>query len=312
MICIHLGLPKAASTTLQQHLFATHSQIEFLGKGVNDGSESFKNPIFKTIAWDLPSCSNDAILETWRRSVSEIIEPALQSGRVPVLSDEVLAASNQTRLAMNIERVFGPSKVILIVRHPLRWVESYYIQRLVNRNLSKNRRPVGYVTLEDWITQNWNHEGRGLLKQLLSRNFLEPYVTRLGKQNVGVFMFEHLQSDPQGFIEAMCEFIGVDPVEGVRHAANKHRNVRSRHDFVEGIKLIHRSPKLTRLFRSASRRDRSRMIGIGRDLMSTKGARATVEIPGCWRARIEDLVRDDCNYLRQEFGLPVDEAGYPV
>ena len=46
--------------------------------------------------------------------------------------------------------------------------------------------------------------------------------------------------------------------------------------------------------------------------MPTNGEPATVEIPEVWRSRIEDLVRDDCNYLRQEFGLPVNEAGYPI
>ncbi len=310
MICIHLGLAKAASTTLQHHLFTKHSQIEFLGRGVDNG---FVKPFVKEISWQLPSCANDSTLEMWRRSVSEIITPAIESGRVPVFSQEKLSmAFDNARLAMNIERVFGPSKVFLVVRHPLRWVESRYIQSLEGSNLDKGKLPAGYFTIEDFITQSWNQEVKGHLKCLMSRKILEPYVAQFGKQNVGVFMFEHLQSDPQGFIEAICEFIGVNPVEGVQNVTNEHKNPRIKRNTVEQLKMIHHSPALTRIFQQATHKERKRMVGISRDLIPTKGERATVEIPGCWRARIEDLVRDDCNYLRQEFGLPVGEAGYPI
>ncbi len=309
MTCIHLGLSKAASTTLQRHLFAEHSQIEYLGKWRKNG---FVKPFVKEIASQLPTCANDATLEMWRRSVSEIIIPAIEIGRVPMFSKEGLSkGSDHAKLAMNIERVFGPSKVILVVRHPLRWVESRYIQCLLKELKPRRKLSVGYFTIEDYLTQSWNQEGRGRLKCLMSRKILEPYVAQFGKQNVGVFMFEHLQSDPQGFIEAICEFIGVDPVEGIKHATNKHKNPRVTRDNVEQIKMIHQSTELTRIFRQATREDRCRMIKSDPD-SPTQGEPATVEIPEVWRSRIEELVRDDCNYLRQEFGLPVDEAGYPI
>ena len=105
--------------------------------------------------------------------------------------------------------------------------------------------------------------GRCASHQLPLKSFLAPpYVARFGKQSVGVFMFEHLESYPQGFIEAICEFIGVDPVEGVLHAADKRANPRITRDSVERIKLIHRSRAYTKLFRLGTRRDRSRMARI--------------------------------------------------
>ena len=54
----------------------------------------------------------------------------MRSGLVPVLSRPRLAFSDHSKLAVNIERVFGPSKIIVVVRHPLRWIESLYLHRL--------------------------------------------------------------------------------------------------------------------------------------------------------------------------------------
>ena len=31
-ICLHIGIPKAASTTLQHEVFSRHSQLNYLGK----------------------------------------------------------------------------------------------------------------------------------------------------------------------------------------------------------------------------------------------------------------------------------------
>ncbi len=307
MTCIHLGLPKAASSTLKFSLFAAHSQIEYLG--IDYYGPRYGESLMKTISNKLPCCKDDATLEMWRRAVIEVTAPALLNGRVPVMSREGLGGFSHTRLAMNIERVFGAAKVILVVRHPVRWMESFYFEVLMRKN-SKIKNTSNYVSFEKWISKNVNRPGWPR-RALLFRDVLEPYVARLGKENVGVFLFEHLQSDPQRFFRTMCEFIGVDPDEGVRCTAGQHLHKRITREKVERIKMINQSPELTRIFRQASRKDRGQMLKSGHE-SPMKGEPATVEIPEVWRSRIEDRTREHCKYLRQEFGLPVDEAGYPI
>ena len=123
MTCIHLGLHKTASSTLRQSLFAAHSQIEYLGR-VDGYGPRFGKSMMNEISDRLPRCKDDATLEMWRRAVICITAPALLNGRVPVLSREGLGF-DYARFAMNIERVFRRAKIILVVRHPVHWVESW-------------------------------------------------------------------------------------------------------------------------------------------------------------------------------------------
>ncbi|MDA9983275.1 sulfotransferase domain-containing protein [Gammaproteobacteria bacterium] len=305
MLFIHLGLPKAASTTLQEHLFAKHSQIEYLGKG-HSWPEFTK----------LINSDQDVSFEMLRCTVDKIAEPAMRNGRVPVLSRPKLVYCNHSQLAINIERAFGPCKIILVVRHPVRWIESLYLERLRANNIRPNRIPpklTGYFTLESYLEHIFSQKNKSRLKCVMSRSILEPYVMHLGKQNVRVFMLEQLQSDPQSFIAAISRFIGVDPTEGIRCAAGKREHKRLTHNQVERIKEIHRSPDFTKSLRLAKLPDRCRMLGPkNRHQLPAEHELATVEFPERWKTQIEDLARDDCNYLRQEWGLPVDEAGYPL
>ena len=285
---------------LKKHLFSKHSQIQYLGKSWPE----FGNTDY---------CNNDTNLEILRRSVRGSVEPAIRGGLVPVMSRPRLAYRDHSILAEHMVRVFGPSKIMVVVRHPLRWVESFHLHTLRMNTLSWNSnrpRAAGFIELEDYLTRLYCRSGkpRSRLRCIMTRNILEPYVSRLGKENVGVFMFEHLQTDSKAFIESVSKFIGVDPVEGVLCAEKSHSNPRLTRVQVDRMKEIHHSSAQTKLFRLGTRKDRRRLIGASH----TKDEKATVEIPAPWRTKIENLARDDCNYLRQEWGLPVYEAGYPL
>ncbi len=67
--CIHIGLPKAASTTLQQHLFANHSEIDFLGQ---NRPILYRTPMIREIVRKLSIRQSDQTLDEWERSVEEV------------------------------------------------------------------------------------------------------------------------------------------------------------------------------------------------------------------------------------------------
>ena len=313
--CIHIGLSKAASTTLQWYLFGKHSELEYLGKGQGD---RYRTPAIARIIKKVPRRQTERTLDQWSRWVAELAQPALDRGRVLLASREGLAHGGyerQKRLAKNIERVFGPSKIILVVRHPIRFVESTYLQLLRGHNIRrahKRYRPAGYFTVDDWLTQQWDRPTKGDLRVLQSQQILEPHLAAFGRENVGVFLFEQLQKDPAAFISAVCDFIGIDPAEGVRLAAGEHAHPRISTDDVERLKEVYRSPWRRLQFRWGSPGKRRKMLGITRKRNLTKAQLASVELPTVWKSRIEDFVREDCRYLRGKWGLPVDEAGYPL
>ena len=307
MTCIHIGLPKAASKTLQTQLFAKHSQIKYARGG-----------------WPFGEGAVDRMLN---RFANQAVEPAKVDGMVPVISSEVLVFTNHTRLAMNVENLIGPSKTLLVVRHPLRWIESFYLQLIKNSYLMPlsliGGGPKGLqgeakrrFKLEEYLDRCWHQDGKGPLKCLMSKNILEPYVERFGCRNVGVFMFEHLESDPKAFFEAVCSFVGVDPVEGLDRFKEKHVNRRMSGRQLEDVVVNASSGALAEYFRSAPSEEQKRLFGsMIRSVYASSHSdheAANIEFPDHWKAQIEDLVRDDCNYLHQKWGLPVKEAGYPT
>ena len=275
--------------------------------------------MMRGIIKDLANPQSDRTLNEWQRSVKDAARAGSAAGRLTVASSENLCnwgSKRHEQLARNIEHVFGPSRIIFIVRHPVRVLESQYFQMLRKHNVrnARNRhwrRRTGYFTIDDWLGREWN-KGTGLSSLLLSQQILEAHVAAVGKANVGVFLFEQLQQDPEAFIEGICDFMGVDPLEGVRLAAAEHANQRMAASSVERLKDVHRSPWRRFRFRRSSSKERSKMLEIGRFEVPTKGERASVELSTVWKDRIEGFAREGCQYLKREWGLPVDELGYPL
>ena len=124
--CIHVGLPKTATTMLQAHLFPNHPQIEYLGKFPR-GRNLFRDAAINTIIMEVARKRVfNPDLERCRRLFDESIAPALQSGRIPLCSAEdftVGGARRRRARAENLRAVFGDCKVVFTLRRPLRFVE---------------------------------------------------------------------------------------------------------------------------------------------------------------------------------------------
>ena len=113
-VCIHIGLPKAASTTLQEHLFAKHPELEFLNES---GSNLYRPTMMREIIVNLTQPQSDRTLDEWKQSVEEVSRAGSIPERTVVASREGLCVGghkNQEQLARNIKHVFGPSRIIFI------------------------------------------------------------------------------------------------------------------------------------------------------------------------------------------------------
>ena len=107
---LHLGLPKAASTLLQQHLFGCHPDLDYLGKlegnWISPEVEKFVKRI--TAAQEL----DDSLALGMREGY---IEPAIRRGRLPVLSSEGLSVGlpdSHEKRAEFLEQVWSPCSVL--------------------------------------------------------------------------------------------------------------------------------------------------------------------------------------------------------
>ena len=309
---LHLGLPKTASTLLQEHLFGCHPDLDYLGKldakWVSLEVEKFVRRI--TTAQEL-----DASLALGMRE--GYIEPALRGGRQPVLSNEGLTAGLMElheRRAEFLKQVWSPCRVLFFIRHPVKLVESLYFHRLrqyARRGVSPHMRDtLGgrlYFDVNEWLEANLE-AGLGVFNLLDYARTIQAYCRVLGRSNVGVFLFEELTRDLEGTIQQVCDYLGVTQITGLDLGREGPVNPRWTEQEVRRLKQISSSRWRSVIFGAMGMRRRDRMLAVKG---SSSPARLDWSGSG-WIRRIEKQTAKGNRWLAQTFGLPLARYKYPM
>ena len=213
---IHIGANKAGSTTLQRALFARHPEVLSLGK---------PEPVpeaQRAIEATLEACdSREQIKRPFDGDLRQMWQQAIASAgeRVPVFSREELirfyfyGAPDPERLPKAVLKMTGPLRVVMVVRHQVKLIESLYIHKANSSN---------FRTAEKWIAgqPEWFAYGYRFCE------IAEAWARVVGEENVGVFLFEELVNDSDAFAKRLCNFIGIDAQIGMQLLSKRHENVR--------------------------------------------------------------------------------------
>ena len=295
---LHVGFHKCGSTTLQGALFSRHPQIENLGEPNEDPTA------MAAIRGILQSCSANPRKHTdfdldrcrglWQEALAKIT-----SGKVAVFSKETLTMSEfyaepgDDRIPKRLRAVVGPAKIIIVVRHQIRLVESLYLF---------HSKGVRYEPAEQWLD---SRSDELLLYQY--DMMVNSFVEHFGRENVAVVLFEDLKADAGAFARQICNFISVDSEQGAALIRGERRNKRVSQRYILYSKL---------------RKGLGMYFNFGRVIPGPlrqafnnfvmAGAEAKVELPGSWVAKMEQYFRDDNRRLAQEWGLPLGKYGYPL
>jgi len=312
---IHVGLPKTATSLLRANLFAHHSQIEYLGK-FGEANSIFRDSAVREIIMEIARGNVfQPDLDRCRSLFDRSIAPAAEDGKVPLWSSEDLTAGSLRRRrarAENFRAVFGDCRVIITLRHPVRFVESLYLYKLKAANVGPDVRlgtAPRYFRIDQWLGEESRRPEKGVLTHLEYARTIEMLADVFGRGAIGVFLFEQLAEDAPGFLRALCEFIGIDPVEGKRLATGKRQNDRWTSAQLDRFKAVERSAWRSTAFRFAPRSLRERMLSFdGAD----DGPRARAHLPPEWRARVAELTRPGNRWLVKEWNLPLDRYQYPL
>lgn len=310
---IHLGLPKTATTCLQDHLFTNHSRIHYFGKFIGGGFPATVRPVLLAKHCKIRTLDPGDIREA---SIGEQLEHAAENNLIPVLSNEGLSGGwgwKKSAQAKLLKKTFGNCRIILFVREPSSFIKSYYTQILKGfnkRGLSARwakslGEPPRYFDINEWLSRAWyslNSPG-----QFLSyANTAKIYAKVFGRENVKIFIFEAFVQNPENFITSLCDHMGIDSKEGFDLINGKRSNERITTEYIRRLQEIEQSESLTQQFRNALPKERREML----DPKNQSGDKFKPELPEKWLKKVNALADKQNRRLVKEWGLPLSDYGY--
>lgn len=321
-VCIHIGLSKTATTTLQNRFFPEHPEIEYLGK-FNPTAFSERPKFYNDDATKLfehiqrrPIDGEEA--DALQRQLHEKILPHLDLDKLLVISSEGISSGRITsrmRRANSFKTVFGDCKILIVLREPLDLIESLYFQKLKESVLRKRglwERDFGYFSIGQWFERFWTDEPAGPLWHLDYYQTINAYAEVFGEGNVGIFLYEQLKENPDAFLQGICSFVGIGTDVSVASMGDRQHNVRWTDEHISRLKEIQSSFFKSLHFRFLSTEQRKKALGY----MDTKGPfgnkKAQAEIPEPWRVRIQEYTAPGNRILVSRWGIPLERYNYPL
>jgi hypothetical protein len=302
---LHVGLAKTASTTLQQSVFCNHPEIHYLGK--KTGSKSSKAclneniyQILSPILWAHKKSMNQP------SSVREKLKFPLSDDRPLVASWEGLGSINNTdfRIMLNrAQKTFDTVRVLFVLRNPLTRIPSVYLQNLRGNFKKQNHPWMGssiYLDFDKWYSN----------KNSISFNYFNNIhlsIEELGKENVGVFLFEGLKNNPSQFYTAIADYIGINAETTVALSENQHKNPRITEAQINYIRNVNKSWLKRILYKYQSVKTRKETL---KSLSESKLFKVIIskEI----EKDITNRSREEHQWLVDNLGLTLEKFDYPL
>ena len=309
-VLVHVGLMKSGSTSLQQNLFAKHSDI------LNIWKPSFDQLLRQMINVE----DNDLRLEDTEDFLKENLTRAQKENKALVLSNEQISGLPVLWPAAHRIKQFLPNaKIFLCIREQRALIESYYIHQ--SRNLGgifgvPERYSDLPITFDEFFSFHFPGPGKGRIQ---TQKFLRIswrlrylktaglYQDLFGRDNVLVLPIEMAGQHPNEFASRLEAFCGINGEETARLLGLTKRNVgvekshvvyeRWRHQLPEGIafsKFVPFGNRLRKIIKAAASRRSGDIAVWDEDKM----------------AKLTTLYAKQNKEVQRLFGLQLDKYNY--
>lgn len=211
---IHVGYPKAASTSLQYCYFARHKQILHLGAGVQNKSTDdigyIDNDISIAVEIDLRYRNRlvydaRAVKDKFQKYF-DIAQEDKRYHAVGLSSENMCFQYNYGvdtyEKARRLHEIFGTdTSILLVVRKQKSLLTSLY-KELIRQGYSG--------TFSDFLEYTYNYKDRNCCFEFCFDLVYDLYSSFFGEANVHVVAFELLLEDRVEFLKQVSAAIGVD------------------------------------------------------------------------------------------------------
>lgn len=217
---IHIGLYKTASTWLQNVFFYLHPDIS-IAHSMYDLGE-FKSAYNQTIR-RLCFCYDPWMeMPVFRREMNQLLSrnDAATLLRKPGcrlsgfshehLGGEFISGRNRRAICEVLSKCYPEASIIIFIRNQVDMIYSMYEQYIRDggvqsiRRLLFDPRSSGSMSFEMHAQMESN-----LISSLKHSEIIEMYRASFGAENVFVGLYEDLQSQAEGTLDALCDFLGA-------------------------------------------------------------------------------------------------------
>jgi hypothetical protein len=312
-------MPKTATKTFQHWLFAEHREIFYLGGSLRSNSRGRKSrdirrkvkAVMGQIAYERIRKPDYQLCE---RMLNEVLSEPDAIGKIPVLSWEGYSMESlkiRRSRARSLKRLFGESKILMVIRSPIPLLEASYIQQLKCFNTRvtwRFGRGPYYLSIDEWLDRNFRKTDMpGIHYGETIRAFREVF----GVENFNLLLFEDLVADEETYIRNVCRIMEIDPDEGVRLCLGKRDNERWTTAEIDSLKKLKGSFWQSLRYRVMSPEARKNLLGLdAKGESKVRGDRARAEISKEWQKRIFEVAHEGNRWVEDEFGVPLTKYGY--
>lgn len=206
-VLIHIGLPKAASTTLQRNLLC-NSDLGFVPVNGSNKDAAMVDPMEHFVHRNALTFSADESRAHFR----QLIEANVPDGKIPVVSQEQLAGNPDKGaywgkdVADRLKQVFPEAAILLVVREQCSYALSCYNQRIRSgSNMSLER----FIGVGDTTIPGYPPV---LDPDFLEYHHLVSYYQKLfGAERVVVLAFEEVVRNLSAAAARLQEALGLEP-----------------------------------------------------------------------------------------------------
>jgi len=316
---IHIGLPKTATTTLQDNVFFHHPGVNYLGKPCNrpDVDRSLQGPTSELITriWHTPPEEDcDATLQDLR---DRGVTPQETPDKPNVMSAEELSYSTPQRILVpkRLAKLFPQARILLTTRSQLTSLPSAYFWKYLNFEIN--------TSFDNWFDKMVRHssEPPNRINQPLNLprfgTLMKAYAEEFGAENILILPLEILSRDSELFARTLGDFMGIDATRIHELLGTGRRNTRMSLPAIKYQRFIKKS--LARFMPKRLRRRTNVLHGVhkwGLNGFITRRLNrkpvASLELNEQQNRFIHDFYSPENRMIAETYDVDLAKYGYPM
>lgn len=198
---IHVGIVKTGSTWLQTGFFVQHPELQVVGHG------KLPFPQFTSLMHEIVPDHDRSLqidmLDWARRFEQTMIQHRTDVPKFGISNENLtgrpLRVKDAYWLAEQLRATFGPTRIIIVFRHPLTFLTSTYAEDVASRQQR--------VHLKTLLKRPDSRREIALRLDYLS--LLNHYKALFGEEQVLVLPYEFLLASNDRFLQHICDFLDI-------------------------------------------------------------------------------------------------------